>query len=179
MISEALQRATLRFQHCRSVLKGSAPKRLSAHPLSLQMKARALSSLRETSRKHARRRYLVEGFVTQSAQFYEVGEAEHPVLDDEAQQLGERVQKTLRVSKRRRRQIRGQNVGRGLYKPPRAYPCCICSWDFQQTNDDPQTGIHLALMRKILNVSGLSVCGSSERLCRICRHAYFRTLFEH
>lgn len=96
MISEALQRGALRFQHCRSVLKGSAPKRLSAHPLSLQMKARALPRS-ETSRKHARRRYLVEGFVTQSAQFYEVGEAEHPVLDDEAQQLGERVQKTLRV----------------------------------------------------------------------------------
>lgn len=50
----------------------------------------------ETSRKHARK-YLVEGFVTQSTQFYEVGKAEHPILDDKAQQLGERVQKTLCV----------------------------------------------------------------------------------
>lgn len=50
----------------------------------------------EMSRKHTRQ-YLVEGFVTQSTQFYEVGKAEHPILDDEAQQLGERVQKTLYV----------------------------------------------------------------------------------
>lgn len=50
----------------------------------------------EMSRTRARE-YLVEGFVTQSTQFYEVGKAEHPILDDEAQQLGERVQKTLYV----------------------------------------------------------------------------------
>lgn len=35
------------------------------------------------SRKHTRE-YLIEGFVTQSTQFYEVGKAEHPILDDEA-----------------------------------------------------------------------------------------------
>lgn len=50
----------------------------------------------ETPCKHARK-YLVEGFVTQSTQFYEVGKAEHPILDDKAQQLGERVQETLCV----------------------------------------------------------------------------------
>lgn len=50
----------------------------------------------EMSRKPTRE-YLVEGFVTQSTQLYEVGKAEHPILDDEAQQLGERVQKTLYV----------------------------------------------------------------------------------
>lgn len=55
----------------------------------------SLSLIRsEMPRKHTRE-YLVEGFVTQSTQFYEVGKAEHPILDDEAQQLGERVQKTL------------------------------------------------------------------------------------
>lgn len=101
----------------------------------------------EISRTHAHE-YLVEGFVTQSTQFYEVGKAEHPILDDEAQQLGERVQKTLYVFERTRRQISGQSVGHAFYKPLWAYPCCICSWDFQQTNDNPQTGIHLALIRK-------------------------------
>lgn len=39
--------------------------------------------------------YLVEGFVTQSTKFYEVGKAEHAVLDDKAQQLGERLQEAL------------------------------------------------------------------------------------
>lgn len=39
--------------------------------------------------------YLVEGFVAQSTQFNKVGEAEGAVLDDEAQQLGERFQETL------------------------------------------------------------------------------------
>lgn len=60
------------------------------------MKPSAFLHLEEMSCKHTRK-YLVEGFVTQSTQFYEVGKAEHPILDDKAQQLGERVQKTLCV----------------------------------------------------------------------------------
>lgn len=44
----------------------------------------------EISCKHTGE-YLVEGFVAQSTQFNEVGKAEHPILDDEAQQFGERV----------------------------------------------------------------------------------------
>lgn len=29
------------------------------------------------------------------------------------------------------------------------YPGCICGWDFQQADDNPQTGIHVALQRNI------------------------------
>lgn len=29
------------------------------------------------------------------------------------------------------------------------YPGCICSWDFQQTNDNPQAGIHWALTSRL------------------------------
>lgn len=39
--------------------------------------------------------YLVEGFVTQSTQFHEVGQTKHAILDDKTQQLGEWLQKTL------------------------------------------------------------------------------------
>lgn len=52
------------------------------------------SCTRKTSCKHTHE-YLVEGFVAQSTQFYEVGEAEHAILDDKAQQLGERLQEAL------------------------------------------------------------------------------------
>lgn len=52
------------------------------------------SCTRKISCKHTRE-YLVEGFVAQSTQFYEVGEAEHAILDDKAQQLGERLQEAL------------------------------------------------------------------------------------
>ena len=39
--------------------------------------------------------YLVEGSVAQAAQLHQVGQAEDPVLDDEAHQLGEGLQQAL------------------------------------------------------------------------------------
>ena len=45
--------------------------------------------------------------------------------------------------------IKGQNLGISLCKSLLwAYPGCICGWDFQQTYDNPQAGIHGALMRR-------------------------------
>lgn len=72
---------------------------------------------------------------------------------------------------------KGQNLDiSGKYLTPLpAYPGCICSWDFQQTNDNPQAGVHGALMRHRLQTkkqvekkTELQVSHKSLKLERSC-----------